>query len=106
MNKNNNWEIHKKVHERFQKQDKFYGTTTVGAKGQVVIPANARKELKLNPGDQLVVMGKFGKVLGLMKTEAMNSFVDIIMKNLQGTGMEKQARQHMEKIFGKIKKAI
>jgi AbrB family looped-hinge helix DNA binding protein len=103
MKNTNKWSLHKKIHERFQKHDKFYGTTTMGARGQVVIPAGARKELGLKPGDQLVVMGKFGKVLGLMKTDAMAGFVETIMKNLEGTGMEGLAKQHMEKMFGKIK---
>ncbi len=106
MKNNNKLDIHKQVHDRFQSQDKFYGTTTMGSRGQVVIPATARKELNLNPGDQLVVMGKFGNVLGLMKTDAMSGIVDTIMKNLEGTGMEKRAKEHMEKMFGKINKKI
>ena len=95
-----------KIHKRFQKSDKFYGTTTMGARGQVVIPANARKELNLKPGDQLVVMGKFNKVLGLMKTDDMSGFVQTIMKNLEGTGMESLAKVHLDKMFGKVKKSI
>jgi AbrB family looped-hinge helix DNA binding protein len=94
--------IHK-VHKQFQKQDKFYGTTTMGARGQVVIPAQARKDLGLNPGDQLVVMSKFGKVLGLMKTEAMADFVKTIMKNLEGTGMEELAKKDMQRMLKRIK---
>lgn len=97
--KKNFQDIHKKIHKRFKQQDKFYGTTTVGERGQVVIPAAARKELGIKPGDQLMVMGKFGKVLGLMKTDAMAGFVETIMKNLEGTGMEGEAKQHMEKLF-------
>ena len=92
-----------KIHKKFQRQDKFYGTTTIGTKGQVVIPANARKELNLKPGDQLVVMGKFNRVLGLMKTEDMSGFVKTIMKNLEGTGMENLAKKHFENIFNKMK---
>ena len=95
--------LHKKIHKRFQKHDKLYGTTTIGARGQVVIPAGARKELGLKPGDQLIVMGKFGKVLGLMKTDAMAGFVQTIMKNLEGTGMEKQVKQHFDNLLGKLK---
>ena len=49
------------------RHDKFYGTTTMGARGQVVVPAEARKDLNLQPGDQLLVMGKFGKALGLIR---------------------------------------
>lgn len=35
---------------------KVYGFGTIGPKGQVVIPANARKELNLNTGERVVVM--------------------------------------------------
>lgn len=34
----------------------FYGTATVGEKGQIVIPAEAREELGFQPGDKLLVM--------------------------------------------------
>jgi AbrB family looped-hinge helix DNA binding protein len=36
----------------------FYGVTTVGTKGQVVIPAEAREQMNLHPGDKVVIMGK------------------------------------------------
>lgn len=36
---------------------KLYGTATVGSKGQVVIPAEAREELGLQSGDRLYVLG-------------------------------------------------
>lgn len=39
-------------------QTNFYGVTTVGIKGQVVIPAEARAELNLKPGDKVIVFGK------------------------------------------------
>jgi AbrB family looped-hinge helix DNA binding protein len=96
------WDIHKKIHERMRKHDKLYGTTTLGARGQLVIPAQARKDLGLKPGDHLAVMGKFGKVLGLIKTEAMAEFVQTIMRNLEGSGMESMAKKHFEKMFGRI----
>ena len=34
----------------------FFGTVTVGQRGQVAIPAQARKNLGLESGDQLVVL--------------------------------------------------
>lgn len=34
----------------------FFGTVTVGRRGQVALPAQARKQLGLAPGDQLVVL--------------------------------------------------
>lgn len=40
---------------------KLYGTATVGTKGQIVIPANAREELGLAPGDKLYIAGSASK---------------------------------------------
>jgi AbrB family looped-hinge helix DNA binding protein len=34
----------------------FYGSATVGAKGQVVIPADARKAMQIKEGDKVVVL--------------------------------------------------
>ena len=99
MNKNGFLKDHKKLME----QDKLYGTTTMGAKGQVVIPAEARKELNLKPGDQLLVMGRFGKALGLMKTDELSGIINMIMKHAAGTSMEGDIKQYVEKMFGNIK---
>lgn len=35
---------------------KIYGIGKIGPKGQIVIPADARKELSLDPGERVVVM--------------------------------------------------
>jgi AbrB family looped-hinge helix DNA binding protein len=40
----------------------FYGAVTVGERGQVVVPAEARKASRMEPGDKLLV---FGHPLGL-----------------------------------------
>ena len=34
----------------------FYGSATVGAKGQIVIPADARKAMQISEGDKVVVL--------------------------------------------------
>ena len=79
--------LHLKIHKKMTSQDKLYGTATVGARGQVVIPAEARKDLGISPGDHLLVMGKFGKVLGLIKADQMENFIKTIMDNLAGSGV-------------------
>ncbi len=94
--------LHLKIHKKMTSQDRLYGTTTMGARGQVVIPADARKDLGLSPGDQLMVMGKFGKVLGFIKTDQMESFVKIIMQNFSGSGANKEVREYVEKNMGKM----
>ena len=35
----------------------MFGAVTVGEKGQIVIPAKARKIFNIRPGDSLVVLG-------------------------------------------------
>ncbi len=39
-----------------KRDTRLYGTVKVGDRGQVVIPAEARKELDIKPGDLLFVM--------------------------------------------------
>ncbi len=94
----------RRTDQNIHKQDQLYGTTTIGARGQVVIPANARKDLGLKPGDQLVVMGKFQKVLGLIKVDQLNEFVDFIMQNFNQTCSQGDLKKHLKKTFGKMLK--
>ena len=44
----------------------MFGMVTVGDKGQIVIPVRARRVFRINPGDQLVVLGDEGRGLALM----------------------------------------
>ncbi len=56
---------------------KLYGTATVGTKGQVVIPADAREELGIQPGDRLYVVNAIhGAGIMLLKEEMLQSFID------------------------------
>lgn len=36
---------------------KFYGSVTVSERGQIVVPAEARKDFNIKPGDKLLVLG-------------------------------------------------
>ena len=62
---------------------KYYGSTTVSERGQIVIPAEARRELKLEPGTKLLVFGAIGRGgLALMKAETVTQFVRSAMSHL------------------------
>ncbi len=47
----------------------IFGMVRVGEKGQIVIPAKARKIFSINPGDNLVVLGDEGQGIALLKEE-------------------------------------
>ncbi|HTJ73288.1 MAG TPA: AbrB/MazE/SpoVT family DNA-binding domain-containing protein [Verrucomicrobiae bacterium] len=63
---------------------KLYGTATVGTKGQIVIPSDAREELDIKPGDRLYVMNAMhGAGVVLLKEEMLESFVEEIMAQVE-----------------------
>lgn len=49
----------------------FYGSVTIGERGQVVVPSDAREELGLKPGDKLLAFkAPMGEGVVLAKPEA------------------------------------
>ncbi|MCL5070100.1 MAG: AbrB/MazE/SpoVT family DNA-binding domain-containing protein [Actinobacteria bacterium] len=78
------------------KDSKFYGTTTVGEKGQVVLPAELRRELKIKAGDKLAVllikkMDNSGIVL--VDSKILTSVIDdIFSKNPEEADKIKKSR--------------
>ncbi|MDB5168336.1 MAG: AbrB family transcriptional regulator [Candidatus Saccharibacteria bacterium] len=63
---------------------KLYGTATVGTKGQVVIPAEAREIIGIEPGDRLYVVGsKQGKWVGLIQEEQLRSIIEQLSDNIE-----------------------
>lgn len=48
-------------------EKEFFGSTTVGERGQVVIPSEARDSLKLEKGDKLLVFGLHKECVMLTK---------------------------------------
>lgn len=63
---------------------KLYGTVTVGERGQIVIPVEARKELRLEPSTKLLVFGSPHGAGGLIITRAdfVSEFVARAMARL------------------------
>jgi AbrB family looped-hinge helix DNA binding protein len=46
---------------------RFYGSITVSDRGQVVIPADARRDFGIEVGDKLLVLGDLDQGLALVK---------------------------------------
>lgn len=77
--------------ERGMKCPSFYGSVTVGERGQIVIPSEARSEMDITPGDKLLVMRHpIHKGLVVVKFEAMKEFLEELDHGLD------QVRQHLK----------
>ena len=62
----------------------LYGTATVGTKGQVVIPVEAREALSIEPGDKLYVIGSPSKeFLGFLKEEQLRRMITHLTDNIE-----------------------
>ena len=65
-------------------EDKFYGSATVGERGQVVIPAEAREGLGIAPGDKLLVMRHpIHEGIMMFKIEAAREFVEDFRQSME-----------------------
>lgn len=58
----------------------LFGMVTVGDKGQIVIPARARKLFDISAGDQLVVLGDEAQGLAVMKADRFLELADLVRK--------------------------
>jgi AbrB family looped-hinge helix DNA binding protein len=59
---------------------RIYGTASVNEKGQIVIPAEARKDLALGTDDKLVVIGGHGKALCIVRSDVFEKRMNGIMR--------------------------
>lgn len=57
-------------------KEKIYDAVTVGERGQIVIPAQVRKQYRIKAGDRLVVFAKDGGPIGLVPVEQFSAFLD------------------------------
>lgn len=53
-----------------------FGMVKVGDKGQIVIPAKARKIFDIQPGDNLIVLGDEGQGIALIKEKGLLSLLE------------------------------
>lgn len=57
-------------------KDRFIVSVKVGAKGQIIVPVEARNMFDINPGDTLMVMGDKQRGLALLKDEEFYKLMD------------------------------
>ncbi|MCR4755816.1 MAG: helix-turn-helix transcriptional regulator [Lachnospiraceae bacterium] len=58
----------------------IFGIVKVGDKGQIVIPAKARKIFEIEPGDNLVLLGDEGQGLAIIKEKGILDLLNTIRK--------------------------
>lgn len=54
----------------------IFGMVKVGDKGQIVIPAKARKIFDIKPGDDLIVLGDEGQGIALIKEKGLLGLIN------------------------------
>jgi len=70
----------------------FYGSATVGTKGQIVIPAKLRKDSNIKPGDALIfICGPSEEGFAVVKPEEL-------------LRLRKEFERLQEQLTGKIKR--
>jgi len=63
--------------------NRCFGSTVVGPRGQLVIPVNARKELGIDSGSTLLVFEFFrGRGLVLLKADAAEQMLSMLSERL------------------------
>lgn len=74
---------------------KYAWTVTVGEKGQIVIPKQARDIFKISPGDTLVILGDENKGLAIPPKSAFAQFAAAVFE----TQSDKREAEKNEKIL-------
>jgi len=75
----------------------FFGTSTLGERGQVVIPAEARAEIGFQPGDKVLIMRHpIHKGLVLFKLDAVKEFLDDFSRDIERLENEKLNKEEEE----------
>lgn len=77
---------------KLPKGKKFYGVVTVSERGQIVIPAEARRDFGIEVGDKLIVAADLEKGIGLAKAsvlmEALASMLEMFKSTPEADGGE------------------
>ena len=58
----------------------LFGTVTVGARGQIVLPKKAREVFQIKAGDTIMVLGDEARGIALVKADDMIDFVQQALK--------------------------
>lgn len=74
-------------------EKQFYGSTTMGERGQVVVPIEAREKLQIKKGEKLLVFGIHGKAIVITKLSSFKQMQKEMEKK------QKEAEEILQKII-------
>lgn len=66
---------------------KFYGSVTVSERGQIVIPAEARQDFNIKPGDKILVLGDIKQGIAIVPYKFMQKIMQGTMDFFREAGM-------------------
>ena len=73
------------------KKDLLHGLTTVGERGQIVIPLGIRKALKIKHGDELFVLSRGRKII-IVPAREMEQFYRSILGHMASLRRTRRSR--------------
>ena len=62
---------------------KIHGNVTIGPKWQIVIPKDVRTLIGVKPWDDMVMITKFGKAIGMIKSDDVQEFLNYMKSEMQ-----------------------
>ena len=68
---------------------KYAWTATVGEKGQIVIPREARALFGIRPGDTLLLVGDAESGIVITKPQLLSDLADEVLANINRNGEER-----------------
>ncbi len=75
---------------------RFYGAVTVSERGQIVIPAEARRDFHIETGDKLLVLGDLEQGIALAKASTFISGMKDLLSMLQSAEDEGETENPKE----------
>ncbi len=71
------------MNNKHSHKEEFYGITTLGEKGQAVIPIEARKSMKIKKGEKLFVLGMGHDMIVFSKLSNLKKFASHLTNKLK-----------------------
>lgn len=75
---------------------RFYGSVTVSERGQIVIPADARKDFNIKTGDKLLVLGDLETGLWIATFNIMQKMMEGTTDFFRGVGLTMKPKEKKE----------